>query len=414
MVIDASATAVAFDCTMRNKRQWLVSVVAAGIASWSCSNASEPTGITNPGATSAADEPVGAASGGSAAIASKAGSSGSQIETPVGSDMGSLPDANAAGAAATPTAGMTASAGATPTAAGAGGTIAATAGGAAPAGGSAAANAPSSEPMPAACPADSKIKVGDSRENIMVGSEAREYILHVPASYDGKTPMPLVIDWHPLFGSASNWRGSSGYAEIGDREGFVTLYPNGIDNAWNIGKCCTQSRDVDDLGFAKALVERMRSEACIDMKRVYATGVSMGGGMSHFLACNAADVFAAVAPAAFDLLDEDEEPCKPARPITVISQRGTADMIVPYQGGPSTPPTTYPLPMIHFRGAVGTLQRWAELNHCTDEPVDAGDGCQTHKQCAGGVEVTLCTTQGGGHTKGDPETGWSTLKRFSL
>jgi polyhydroxybutyrate depolymerase len=268
--------------------------------------------------------------------------------------------------------------------------------------------------MASACPADTKIKAGDTNGTIMVGSMMREYILHVPASYDGKTPMPLVIDWHPLFGTASGHRGTSGYAELGDKEGFVTLYPNGINNAWNIGPCCTQSRDVDDLGFAKALVERMRTEACIDMRRVYAAGYSMGGGMSHYLACNAADLFAAVAPAAFDLLQEDEEPCKPARPITVIAQRGTADPIVPYEGGASSPPTPYTLPPIHFRGAVGTMKRWAELNMCTDQPADVGMGCQTYKQCASGVEVTLCTSPGGGHVTGNPDIGWATLKRFSL
>ena len=267
---------------------------------------------------------------------------------------------------------------------------------------------------PAACPADSPIKPGDTTMMIDIGGMQRSYILHVPASYDGKTPMPLVIDWHPLTQSASFQRTMSGYAALGDREGFVTIFPDGINAAWNIGPCCTMSRMVDDKGFARALVERMRKESCVDMKRVYSAGYSMGGGMTHFLGCNEADLFAAISPAAFDLLEEKEEPCMPARPITVIAFRGTADLIVPYEGGASTPPTGYPLDPIHFRGAKGTFKHWAELDGCTGEPEMGTGGCETYKQCKDGVEVTLCTKQGGGHETGDAEVGWATMKRFSM
>lgn len=248
----------------------------------------------------------------------------------------------------------------------------------------------------------------------MAGGMNRAYILHIPPMYDGKTPLPLVIDWHPLTQNAQFQRTNSGYAELGDKEGFVTIFPNGIDAAWNIGKCCTQSRMVDDLGFAKALVERMRTDGCVDMKRVYSVGYSMGGGMTHYLGCNAADLFAAISPAAFDLLEEDEEPCKPARPLTVIAFRGTSDPIVPYAGGESRPPTLYPLDPIHFLGAKGTFMKWSMLNQCTDQAAMGTGGCESYKQCAAGVEVTLCTKQGGGHDTGDANVGWATLKRFSL
>jgi poly(3-hydroxybutyrate) depolymerase len=138
----------------------------------------------------------------------------------------------------------------------------------------------------------------------------------------------------------------------------------------------------------------------------------MGGGMSHHLACNAADVFAAVAPSAFDLLSDSEQPCNPARPIAVISFRGTADLIVPYAGGASNPPNGLPV-TIHFRGAQGTFDKWSELNGCTGTPTTVGQ-CETRSACAGGVETTLCTAVGGSHVTGDARTGWNTLKRFTL
>lgn len=262
------------------------------------------------------------------------------------------------------------------------------------------------------CPDTTALQPGDSMHSVQVGGTTREYLVHVPPGYTGDEPVPLLVDWHPLLSSAQFQRDNSGYAEVADREGFIVAYPDGIDDAWNIGPCCTQSRDVDDLGFALALVDKIEREACIDTKRIYAAGFSMGGGMSHFLACRAADTFAAVAPAAFDLIEEME--CDPARPISVISFRGTADFIVPYSGGASSPPTPYPLPEIHFLGAEGTFERWAELNACSGTPESLSDGCESYSECAGGVEVTLCTTQGGGHTTGDAEFGWSRLQSYSL
>jgi polyhydroxybutyrate depolymerase len=255
---------------------------------------------------------------------------------------------------------------------------------------------------------------GDTNASIQVGGVTRSYILHVPTGYTGKTPVPLVLDFHPILTNNSYERTNSGYANLADTEGFVVAFPNGIDNAWNIGPCCTTSRTVDDLGFAKSLVTTLEGQACIDPKRVYAVGYSMGGGMSHYLACNAADVFAAVAPAAFDLLQESEEPCHPTRPITEISFRGTADPIVPYDGGASMPPNGLAV-TIHFLGAVGTFQKWAMLDGCSGSPSAADShGCSTYSQCSAGVEVTLCTTQGGGHVTGDPNIGWAMLKKHPM
>jgi poly(3-hydroxybutyrate) depolymerase len=180
-------------------------------------------------------------------------------------------------------------------------------------------------------------------------------------------------------------------------------------SAWNIGPCCTYDRNVDDVGFMRALVQRLQMDACIDGSRVYATGVSMGGGMSHYLACEAADTFAAVAPAAFDLLEENT--CAPSRPISVLSSRGTSDSIVPFAGGSSRPPNGVPT-TIHFRGAQGTFEEWARINGCKGSPTKSYDACQSYTDCEGGVEVTLCTEEGGSHTYGDPERAWEMLSKY--
>lgn len=251
------------------------------------------------------------------------------------------------------------------------------------------------------------LTAGNSTKTIQVGGVSRSYILHVPANYTGAKPVPLVIDFHGLGGTGTQEQSASGYQKISDQEGFLILFPNGIDNAWNIGPCCTNSRDVDDLGFAKAMVTSTAAQACIDLKRVYATGISMGGGMSHYLACNAAEVFAAVAPAAFDLLVPEEEPCTPSRPISVLAFRGTADTVVPYAGGKGS------AGKITFLGAQASLQRWVGLDGCMT-PTTVDGECTYYKTCSAAVEVGLCVKQGGGHAGGDPSVGWAFLNRFML
>ncbi|WP_434043326.1 MULTISPECIES: alpha/beta hydrolase family esterase [Sorangium] len=263
----------------------------------------------------------------------------------------------------------------------------------------------------AICPATT-LAVGDNERTVTVGDTSRSYVVRLPASYTGSGPMPLVLDFHTLGGTSAGEADASGYRELAEQEGFLVAWPQGIDGAWNIGPCCTTSRDVDDVGFARALVQQVQAEACVDVKRVYAVGVANGGGMAYHLACNAADLVAGVAPSAFDLLVESEQPCQPVRPVTEISFRGTADVLVPYEGGAQQAPNGA---SITFLGAVGTFERWAELNECTGTPsAEDSDGCSTYSGCASGAEVTLCTAQGGGTAWGSPEIGWTTLKRHAL
>lgn len=134
------------------------------------------------------------------------------------------------------------------------------------------------------------------------GGTTRSYEIHLPPSYDGTRPLPLVLNFH----------------------GFTS---SGLDQSWNAGLCCGRSAtlDVDDVGFTRAIIDDISSRACVDPSRVYATGMSNGGFFSHRLACEAADVIAAVAPVA-GVLGIDEEACNPARPIPIIHLHGTGDM----------------------------------------------------------------------------------------
>jgi polyhydroxybutyrate depolymerase len=254
---------------------------------------------------------------------------------------------------------------------------------------------------------------GDTNKTVTVGSTSRTYILHVPTAYKGNSPVPLVVDFHPLGGSGSQEEGSSPYKAQTDPEGVVSAYPNGLSGpsgaAWNVGPCCVAN--VDDVAFAKALVAQVETVACIDTKRVYAVGFSMGGGMSHYVACHAADIFAAVAPASFDLLQENEAGCTPPRPIAEISFRSSNDTVVPYAGGASSLVSGMP---VTFLGAVGTFQKWSQIDSCTGSATATdSNNCQYYKSCGGGVQVGLCTMNTG-HAPGNATIGWPFIKQFTL
>ncbi|MFC1641134.1 alpha/beta hydrolase family esterase [Myxococcota bacterium] len=265
------------------------------------------------------------------------------------------------------------------------------------------------------CPSPA-LEAGDTTKTIQVGSQSRSYILHVPAQYDGSEPAPLVLDFHGMMGSATEERSGSPYPAKLDPEGVIMAFPQGLEGpagaAWNVKGCCVAD-DVDDVAFAKAVVADTQKVACIDPKRIYAVGHSLGGGLSHYLACHAADVFAAVAPSAFDLTEQNAPDCKPSRPISVVFFRGTADSLVTYAGGHSA---VVPGMAIDFLGAKGTLQKWAEINGCTGSPsAEDGQGCSQYSTCKDGVEVTLCTMQGAQHMQpGDPSVSWPILKAHPM
>ena len=256
-------------------------------------------------------------------------------------------------------------------------------------------------------------KVGDKQNmSVTVDGKQRTFIMHIPSAYKGDKPVPLVIDYHPIGGSGNGEYGSSPYKAKTDPEGVITLYPDGtskpggMGNGWNVGPCCSND---DDVKFSYAMIEKLKEIACIDPQRIYATGFSMGGGMSNHVACMMSDVFAAVAPAAMDLNKTNSAQCKMSRPISVINFRGTNDPVCKYQGGDSGFNDG-----LNFLGAEGTFKFWAEKNECQGSPTKNSNGCDEYSNCKDGTKVVLCTKQNGGHDYGDANIGWPFLKQFTL
>jgi polyhydroxybutyrate depolymerase len=244
------------------------------------------------------------------------------------------------------------------------------------------------------CDVSNTLAAGDVTMTLSHGGVDRSFVLHVPASYDGKKLVPLVLDIHGLNGSAEYQKLTSGWLEKSDEQGFLVAYPSGLASSWNGGAyCCGQSRTdkVDDEGFMRALVEKLKGETCVNPKRVYATGLSNGGAMAHLLACHAADMFAAVAPIS---MGSGALPCEPSRGISVTMFRATGDELVPYETSEKTP----------IPSAQADLDQWKTTNQCKGSPDTTRSPCQTYSECKDGSDVTLCTitttaadTPWGGH-----------------
>jgi polyhydroxybutyrate depolymerase len=261
-------------------------------------------------------------------------------------------------------------------------------------------NAPS-----AACGA-SNTAPGTTTVQLMSGGIARNYILHVPPGYAGK-PTPLVINMHGFLSSASQQETWTEMNGVADSENFIVAYPNGAGtpSSWNAGSCCEYSdTSRDDVAFISAVIDDIAQSTCLALDRVYATGMSNGGFMSHNLGCNLSDKIAAIGPVS-GVLGIAPVDCMPGRPIPVMEFHGTADPLVPYDGGTPSPALwslLYSNAPPEFASVADTIGFWTIKDGCGATPqqtYSSGNAtCETYSGCQGGAVVTLCTIDGGGHT----------------
>jgi poly(3-hydroxybutyrate) depolymerase len=238
------------------------------------------------------------------------------------------------------------------------------------------------------CPAgQAPPAAGNQKATLQHGGRSRTYTLHVPSGLTAGKALAVVIDLHGAGGNGSQQQGMSGWASLGDREGFLTVFPDGVDGYWNVDdKCCGTAgqNKIDDVGFLRAIIDKLRADICIDARRIYVSGFSNGGGLTHRMGCDAADVIAAIAPMATDLRTQ---PCNAKRPISMMEIRGMADSLEPYEGGMVGPAGGQYLAV----GAKESLRLWAEINQCTDTAKEIEKYCEGHTACGDGVETDLCS-----------------------
>ena len=199
--------------------------------------------------------------------------------------------------------------------------------------------------------------------DIQSGALTRSYLLHVPKQLTH--PAPLVIVMHGYTGSADSIMSYSGMNEVADEEGFVVVYPQGtVDqqgNAFfNVGYEFHADASVDDLQFIRDLVAHLQDELTLNPDKVFATGMSNGADMSYLLACQASDIFRAVAPIAGVMMKETFDTCSPSRPLPLFEVHGTNDEVSLFNGDMENSGGWGP-----YLDLPATIAFWVELNGLT-------------------------------------------------
>ncbi len=258
---------------------------------------------------------------------------------------------------------------------------------------------------------------------------------------------PVVLNWHGLGSDGFQQALLTNYEAVAEAEGFMVVHPTGgagsdegsgagLQTGWELAQFDIPGRD--DRVMVEVLIDRLVADHCADPARVYSTGMSNGGFFTSRLVCELADrIAAAVAVAGVSHPDD----CTPSRPVPLMAFHGTADRIVPFDGGPSQlVGTDAPPELVEFFDQVmpDELAEFAADFGCDPEPevttVSDEITAFDFRGCADEVPVRFVEVDGGGHTwpgaflgvfmtdaLGPTTTdvsatadGWNFMRRFSL
>ncbi len=236
--------------------------------------------------------------------------------------------------------------------------------------------------------------VNRTNGKIVSGGETRKFLLYVPPSYDSSVPTSLIISMHGFIEWPAHQQDISNWNDLADEYGFIVVYPQGtgFPLRWNAS---AQPDAANDVQFISDLIDQLSEEYNLDQKRIFANGLSNGGGMSYLLACDLSERIAAIGGVAGAYHLSAEE-CTPPRPVPVIAFHGTADKIVPYEG------TVDPRSNFAFPAISDWAKTWADRNGCDPTSIELPPNGEVtgviYSGCSQNADVIFYTIHGGGHT----------------
>jgi polyhydroxybutyrate depolymerase len=166
-----------------------------------------------------------------------------------------------------------------------------------------------------------------------------------------------LILLHGLTQTGAGVMNINGFNDIAEQNNFIVCYPDGINNAWNANMNVSVST-ADDKGFIETLAHYFQNNYNTDPRKQYLCGFSNGGFMSHKMACESSECFAAIATVSGNMSDTIYTNCNPQFSPAVLHIHGTADAVVPYNGGAATGVSV-----------EQTMQKWANFISCDPTPV---------------------------------------------
>jgi polyhydroxybutyrate depolymerase len=235
---------------------------------------------------------------------------------------------------------------------------------------------------------------------------ARTYSVQFPDN----RPAPLVIVLHGNTQTGADMVSRTSWPAVARRERFGVVFPDGLNRAWadlrlnanRAGRAPPEG--TDDVGFIVALIEKFIADGAADPKRIYVTGLSNGGAMTMTMVCVRAELFAAAAAVIINFTDEMANACHPARPVPMLMINGTADPLIPYEGGRGTSRFARP----GFWSTEKTFAFWRRVNGCEGPDADVSDLPHCDKsdpttvtrfssRCPPGRDAVLYRVNHGGH-----------------
>lgn len=292
----------------------------------------------------------------------------------------------------------------------------------------------------------------ETKETVTVNDVDRTYLVRLPKGYDHAQKYPVVILLHGMNQNTDDMERLTGFDELADRDGIITVYPSALHGRWNVGVQPPQQQmmrypgrrrgypggypgggypgggypgggggypgggypgggqgrgeeerrpaPADDVEFLNQMLDRMAAKFSVDSARVYATGLSEGGFMAMRVGCAMADRVAAIAPVGAAM--PKTMICLPSRPVPVAMINGTSDPIVPYDGGTEH---NLHLPVVSVEDSA---KAWARIDRCAEKPTQTKlpahekggleTKVHTYDDCQQGAQVVLYSVKGGGNT----------------
>ena len=226
----------------------------------------------------------------------------------------------------------------------------------------------------------------------------RQYFLHQPDSV--REGAPLVFALHG-YGGGPNWMiNNTGMNDIADQNGFAVCYPMGTTDSWNnrfwnVGYDFHDEIEINDVDFLSSLADFLQSEYGYDSNKIYSTGMSNGGDMSYMLACQASDIFRAIAPVAGSMMETIYSSCD-SSPLSVLEIHGTDDSITLWDGDMENNDGWGA-----YLSTEAGIDFWVGSNNCqySEDIVLVGLNTIHHRYfgCNGDTEVWLYEVINGGH-----------------
>lgn len=196
---------------------------------------------------------------------------------------------------------------------------------------------------------------------IDVNGTPRHFIVDLPANYDPNRAYPVVLGYSGAWDTADAFRGHSFLNKAVGSDAIVA-YPQGVTDklkgkpAWGGPHYAAQSVE-DDAAFARALVADLAGKYNVDTNRIYATGLSNGGGAALSLACHAPDLVDGVASSAGAYYDATVSNCVPDAAVPTLIMHHKDDHVININGGANDHGG-------HYKAARQVFDEFATRNGC--------------------------------------------------